>query len=82
MKKVKPILSVLPAKITEPPQVTFEAAKTKIVNNGEEVSFTAHVSTNDKRHGSVQRFIAVEICRATPDDNFDSKDGVTLIENG
>lgn len=52
------------------------------MNKGEEVSFTAQVSTNGRGQGLVERLIAVEDCRATPDDNFYSKDGVTLIENG
>jgi len=49
------------------------------VNNGE-VSFKAQVLTKGRKEGLVP--IAIEDCRATPDGNFDSKDGVTLIENG
>ena len=69
-------------KLTKPPLVTFQAVKTKIVDDGEEVSFRVQVAGNHKGDGVVQKFLAVEDCRATPDINFDSNYVVTLIENG
>lgn len=81
LKSVQPIIS-LSAKSTQPPPSAFQAVKTKMVNNGEEVLFTAQISTEGKGHDFGERFIAVKDCRATPDHNFDSNEGVTLIENG
>lgn len=78
--KISLTIISLSAKSTQPLQAS--AVKTNIVNNGEEVSFTAQISTKGRQHGLSQRFIAVKDCRATPDDNFDSNEGVTLIENG
>lgn len=77
--KISLTIISLSAKSTQPLQA---AVKTNIVNNGEEVSFTAQISTKGRQHRLSQRFIAVKDCRATPDDNFDSNEGVTLIENG
>ena len=63
-----------------PPAITFKDEK--IVQIGEEVSLTAELPT--KHHGNRydEKFIAAENCRATPDENFNSTDGITLIENG
>ena len=69
-------------KFTKPQLVTFQAVKTKIVDDGEEVSFRAQVAGNHKGDGLAEKFLAVEDCRATPDNNFDSNYVVTLIENG
>ena len=79
--KISLTIISLSAKSTQPLQAA-SALKTNIVNNGEEVSFTAQISTKGRQHGLSQRFIAMKDCRATPDDNFDSNEGVTLIENG
>lgn len=67
---------------TSPLPLTFKAVDTKIVNIGEEVSFKAELSPNGRKLTLAENFLAVEICRAIPDDTFDSKEGVTLIENG
>lgn len=67
---------------TRRPPLTFKAVNTKIVNIGEEVSLKAEISPNYRMLEHMNQSIAVEVCRATPDANFNNKEGVTLIEYG
>ncbi|KAJ7383450.1 hypothetical protein OS493_027609 [Desmophyllum pertusum] len=53
------------------PPVTFTAVNAKIANIGEDVLFKAKFDDADK-------FIAVEVCRATPGDDFHSP-GISVI---